>query len=145
MKKIKIIGTIIALAIVLGVLIVFTRPSKIGTTFDDKSEIITTATNEKDKELSGRLVFGHESRTFQLCGNQEVLWISDPKSLLSAKYESLTKNMPPYTEVYAELKGTISDVGDDVDGFASDFDKVLSATEVKVIESLEKHPECIGE
>ena len=61
-------------------------------------------------ELSGIIIYGHEVRTIQLCGDSQVFWLhvtQEEQQKLLAQSRSLTSS--PYQELYLEFTGSLMD------------------------------------
>ena len=95
--------------------------------------------------FSGRLVFTHEAQTFHVCRENRVFWVLDPGGKLADEYEALTAAAKPYTEVYAELFGSITPNNADIDGFAQEFAQSFTVTEIAHVAPLRQHPNCRAE
>jgi putative lipoprotein len=70
--------------------------------------------------MRGQLVFGHEARTIQLCGDEQVFWAHATGSVLEnlqQQYRALARY--PYEKVYVELDGQLLD--QPVGSFAMDY------------------------
>lgn len=88
--------------------------------------------------MHGMLVYGHEARTFQPCGETRTLWVNASGWLhrqLQTEYQNLIKT--PYQSVYVEIVGEILDQA--VGEFAKDYEAVIEVRELRVIS-----PEGIG-
>ena len=83
-------------------------------------------------ELRGLLVFGHEVRSLQPCGDTRVFWVHAPGALqqqLQTDYHRLAKR--PYEPLYVEIEGEFSQ--HDVSGFAADYDGTIVVSEVRSV------------
>ncbi len=80
----------------------------------------------------GLLVYGHEARTLQPCGDTRTFWVSAPGRLhhrLQTEYRNLAKT--PYEAVYVEIEG--ESVGQGVGAFARDYDASIEVRKLRVI------------
>jgi uncharacterized membrane protein len=94
--------------------------------------LFTGAGTLSGAELHGLLVFGHEVRSLQPCGDTRVFWVHAPDALhqqLQADYRRLVKR--PYEPVYVEIEGEFSE--HPVSGFAADYDGTIVISEVRSI------------
>lgn len=83
-------------------------------------------------EMRGLMVFGHEVRSLQLCGESKVFWIRAPGQLretLRADYGRLARG--PYAPVYVEIEGYFSALP--AGEFAADYDGVIVVSEVRSV------------
>lgn len=84
------------------------------------------------EEMRGLLVFGHEARTLQMCGDQRVFWLHASGSLherLKSQYLALAT--APYEPLYVELEGKILD--HPVGSFAEDYDGTIEVSKLQSI------------
>ena len=59
-------------------------------------------------ELSGVVVYGHEARTVQLCGEQQLLWLhTTPELHAFLETESRRLTQRPYQELYLDFVGSM--------------------------------------
>jgi membrane-bound inhibitor of C-type lysozyme len=94
--------------------------------------LLSTAGSLAGAEMRGLLVFGHEVRSFQLCGDSKVFWISAPGSLhrwLQTEYRGLANR--PYEPLYAEIEGEFSE--HPVSEFSTDYDGTIVVSEVRSV------------
>jgi uncharacterized membrane protein len=94
--------------------------------------LLTGAGTLAGAELRGLLVFGHEVRSLQPCGDARVFWLHAPGALhqqLHADYRRLAKR--PYDPLYVEIEGVLSE--HPVSGFAADYDGSIVVSEVRSI------------
>ncbi len=83
--------------------------------------------------VSGRLIMGHEARSFSGENASEDFWIVDDTKHLQALYDSVVgRGAKPYTPVKATLK--VVDAGPSDDGFAADYASVYRVKEIVSIE-----------
>lgn len=83
-------------------------------------------------EMRGLLVFGHEVRSLQLCGDSKVFWIRAPARLrerLQAEYRRLAQRS--YAPVYVEIKGDFSELP--VGEFAAGYDGTIVVSAVRSV------------
>lgn len=83
-------------------------------------------------ELRGLLVFGHEVRSLQPCGDTRFFWVHAPGALqqqLQTDYHRLAKR--PYQPLYVEVEGEFSQR--DVSGFAADYDGTIVVSAVRSV------------
>ena len=79
--------------------------------------------------VEGKLVIGHEVRSFIAEGDTTSYWIIDDSGTLKEEYEkTIGNNSEPYTPVYAELK--VIDTGKSNEGFAAEYAGVYHVKEV---------------
>ena len=79
--------------------------------------------------VKGKLVIGHEVRSFIAEGDTTSYWIIDDSRTLKEEYEkTIGNNSEPYTPVYAELK--VIDTGKSNEGFAAEYAGVYHVKEV---------------
>ena len=88
--------------------------------------------------VKGKLVIGHEVRSFIAEGDTTSYWIIDDSRTLKEEYEkkdpvavaekTIGNNPEPYTPVYAELK--VIDTGKSNEGFAAEYAGVYHVKEV---------------
>ena len=85
-----------------------------------------TSSGTQGGRYSGHFVWGHETRSFTLCGESRAGWvINESGDELIAVYEELTH--APYQPMFVELRGEW--VAAPEDGFGADFDEALRVTE----------------
>lgn len=90
--------------------------------------------NEKDQTTTevktdkGKLVLGHEARSFQPCGSEKVFWISDKTANLKQLYDELTLGEKPYTPIYAEIE--YMDKGNASEGFPAEYESVYEVIKI---------------
>lgn len=83
-------------------------------------------------EMRGLYVFGHEVRSLQLCGNEQVFWVQAPvaqRQQLATEYHRIARR--PYEAVYVELEGDFSERSSS--GFAADYDGTILVREVRLV------------
>lgn len=56
----------------------------------------------------GGVVWGHEVREFHPCGSQQALWVVDESDELWSRYRQLTRGMPIFTEIYAQVRAVVA-------------------------------------
>ncbi len=93
------------------------------------ASIITPA--KKPFPVKGRLIIGHEVRSFTAEGDSCSYWIIDQTEELMQKYDEITKGTKNGTPVYVELD--VIDMGKTDEGFAADYEGVYSVTKIKKI------------
>jgi len=94
--------------------------------------LLTAAGTLAGAEMRGLLVFGHEVRSLQLCGDTQVFWIRAPAPLhqqLQAEYRRLANR--PYEPLYVEIEGEFSE--HPVSEFATDYDGTIVVSEVRSV------------
>lgn len=82
--------------------------------------------------MRGLLVFGHETRTLQLCGADETFWVDAPEALrtrLETRYRAVVTR--PYEAVCAKIEGKILD--QPAGAFAADYDGTIGVSELHSI------------
>lgn len=83
-------------------------------------------------EMRGLLVFGHEVRSLQPCGESKVFWIRAPARLrerLQADYRRLAQRC--YAPVYVEIEGDFSELP--VGEFAAGYDGTIVVSAVRSV------------
>jgi uncharacterized membrane protein len=87
--------------------------------------------NSVAEEMRGLLIFGHEARTLQLCGDTRTFWVSAPevRHVLEQEYRRLA--IRPYDPVYAELDGAFIDRPGT--GFAADYDGTVEINKIHLL------------
>jgi uncharacterized membrane protein len=83
-------------------------------------------------ELRGLLVFGHEVRSLQPCGDTRVFWVHAPAALrqqLQTDYRRLATR--PYEPLYVEIEGEFSK--HQASGFAADYDGTIVISAVRSV------------
>ena len=83
---------------------------------------------EQTKTAKGRLVLGHEARSFQPCGSDEVFWISDKTTNLKQLYYELTIGADAYTPIYVEM--IFADKGKAKEEFPAEYKSVYEVVEL---------------
>lgn len=78
--------------------------------------------------VKGRLVIGHEVRSFVAEGDSADYWIVDKTGDLTRRYDALTGGTKNGTPVYAELE--VLDLGPSDEGFAESYDGVYQIVKV---------------
>lgn len=79
--------------------------------------------------VTGRLIIGHEVRSFIADGDTTEYWIIDETDSLKPLYEqTVGEKAKPYTAVKASLR--VVDAGKSSDGFAAEYDGVYRVKEV---------------
>lgn len=87
--------------------------------------------------LKGKLVIGHEIRTFMAEGDSVIHWIVDENGSLIQEYNKLNGGQSKIGEpIWAELK--IRDTEKIGDGFAREYASVYQVEEVGALSSLDK-------
>ena len=75
----------------------------------------------QSESYRGFYVFGHEVRTFQPCGSDQVYWVkADQKTSLQLREEHQKLASKPYEPVYVEVKGYVTQKA--AEGFAAEYD-----------------------
>ena len=73
------------------------------------------------QRYQGYYVFGHEVRTFQPCGSEQVYWVRAEETIskkLRTAHEKLTTK--PYEPIFIEVQGHF--IGRAAEGFAAEYD-----------------------
>ena len=79
--------------------------------------------------VNGRLIIGHEVRSFIADGDTAEYWIIDETDSLKPLYEkAVGEKAKPYTAVKASLR--VVDAGKSAEGFAAEYDGVYRVKEV---------------
>lgn len=100
----------------------------IGSQNATKNSEEQTILKRQTKTAKGRLVLGHEARSFQPCGSDEVFWISDKTTNLKQLYDELTIGADAYTPIYVEM--IFMDKGKAKAGFPAEYKSVYEVVEV---------------
>ncbi len=82
--------------------------------------------------MCGLLVFGHEARTLQPCGDDKTFWVDAQGPLrkrLEKEYRAVATG--PYEAVYVEIEGEILDRP--AGAFAADYNGTVGVTELHSI------------
>jgi len=83
-----------------------------------------TAPGQNDFAFDGHYTWGHEVRSFQPCGSDQVYWVKTSpeiqKELLEYHQANTSK---PYEAAYIEFEGQI--LNDELTGFARDYDGLI--------------------
>lgn len=94
------------------------------------------------QKLSGIVVYGHEVRTVQLCGQLQVFWLhttSEQRKQLVAEIQKLSQD--PYRELYIEFNG---EMGKAAPGeFAREYDGTIHVAKINMISAIIPDS-CIG-
>lgn len=75
----------------------------------------------------GHLIYGHEVRSITLCDNSKELWVID-QTEGAMKRISNEIGRPPYTPIFIEAYGRVSDVP--ADGFGTDYEGAIILTAI---------------
>lgn len=98
----------------------------------DKQTSVPTLNQEDSSSLifvSGRLIIGHEVRSFIADGDTTEYWIIDETDSLKPLYEKAAgEKAKPYTAVKASLR--VVDAGKSAEGFAAEYDGVYRVKEI---------------
>ena len=96
-------------------------------------EAIPTPDTPTQKLLSvkGKLIIGHETRSFTSEGDSTDYWIVDKTGDLLQKYDGETKGIKNGTPVYVELE--VIDMGKSDEGFAADYAGVYHVMKINKI------------
>lgn len=96
-------------------------------------EAIPTPDTPTQKLLSvkGKLIIGHETRSFTSEGDSTDYWIVDKTGELLQKYDGETKGIKNGTPVYVELE--VIDMGKSDEGFAADYAGVYHVMKINKI------------
>lgn len=85
--------------------------------------------------VKGKVIMGHEVRSFTAEGDTLDYWIYDRSGALDSLYKEITKeSVSPYTPVYAKLK--VCDKGKSTEGFAAEYTGTYEVAEVIEIKPL---------
>lgn len=105
--------------------------------FDEMSITFTDAeSNDSTLLVKGKLVIGHEIRSFIALGDTAEYWIVDKSGQLVKEYKKVTgTGSKPYTPVYTELK--VMDTGKSEDGFAADYAGVYQVVDIIKVSPME--------
>ena len=89
------------------------------------------AAAEKILSVKGKLVMGHEVRSFTAEGDTCDYWIVDETGELTQRYDELTKGVKNGMPVHVELE--VVDMGKSDDGFAADYAGVYRVMKINKI------------
>lgn len=78
--------------------------------------------------VKGKLIMGHEVRSFRVEGDSAEYWIVDETGELEQKYDNETNGVKNGTPVYVELD--VIDMGKSNEGFAADYDGVYQVMKI---------------
>ena len=81
--------------------------------------------------VKGKLIIGHETRSFTSEGDSTDYWIVDKTGELLQKYDGETKGIKNGTPVYVELE--VIDMGKSDEGFAADYAGVYHVMKINKI------------
>ena len=86
---------------------------------------------QKLLSVKGKLIIGHETRSFTSEGDSTDYWIVDKTGELLQKYDGETKGIKNGTPVYVELE--VIDMGKSDEGFAADYAGVYHVMKINKI------------
>ncbi len=86
-------------------------------------------------ELSGVVVYGHEARTVQLCGEQQLLWLhTTPELHAFLETESRRLTQRPYQELYLDFVGSM--MSDPPGEFSREYDGTIKLEEIRKLSTV---------
>ena len=86
-------------------------------------------------ELSGVVVYGHEARTVQLCGEQQLLWLhTTPELHAFLETESRRLTQRPYQELYLDFVGSM--MSDPPGEFSREYDGTIKLEEIRELSAV---------
>ena len=86
-------------------------------------------------ELSGAVVYGHEARTVQLCGEQQLLWLhTTPELHAFLETESRRLTQRPYQELYLDFVGSM--MSDPPGEFSREYDGTIKLEEIRELSAV---------
>ncbi len=97
----------------------------------DEEAIPTRTLLPKILSVKGKLIIGHETRSFTSEGDSTDYWIVDKTGELLQKYDGETKGIKNGTPVYVELE--VIDMGKSDEGFAADYAGVYHVMKINKI------------
>lgn len=104
---------------------------------DEAERIANTSVvmpEDKPFMVKGRLVIGHEVRSFVRDGDSAAYWIIDETGVLMQRYDEVTGGIKNGIPVYAELD--VVDEGKSDEGFASGYAGVYKVVGVRSLEKI---------
>ena len=93
-------------------------------------------------QVRGLLVFGHEVRTLQPCGDDRIFWLDVPDNLrepVEARYQAVASR--PYQAVCAVIEGTSRNQPSGA--FAADYDGAIVLSELHSISTVDADDCCL--
>ncbi len=93
--------------------------------------------NAQTETYRGFYIFGHEVRTFQPCGSDQVYWVKaepDISKRLREEHQKLT--VKPYESIYVEVQGRL--MAKATEGFAADYDRQIAIEAVDLVRAKQK-------
>lgn len=99
--------------------------------YQTKSYTDTGHSYPKTFVRKGKLIIGHETRSFTSEGDSTDYWIVDKTGELLQKYDGETKGIKNGTPVYVELE--VIDMGKSDEGFAADYAGVYHVMKINKI------------
>lgn len=98
--------------------------SRLSTLFIALCLAACTAPGQNDFAFHGHYTWGHEVRSFQPCGSDQVYWVKTSPEIQKELFEYHQANTSkPYEAVYIEFKGEI--LNEELTGFARDYDGLI--------------------
>jgi hypothetical protein len=98
--------------------------SRLSTLFIAVCLTACTAPGHNDLAFHGHYTWGHEVRSFQPCGSDQVYWVKTSPEIQKELFEYHQANTnEPYEAVYIESEGEI--LNDERTGFARDYDGLI--------------------
>jgi len=86
-------------------------------------------------ELSGVVVYGHEARTVQLCGEQQLFWLhTTPELHAFLETESRRLTQRPYQELYLDFVGSM--MSDPPGEFSREYDGTIRLEEIRELSAV---------
>lgn len=107
------------------------RYSKTNEIPDEKAIPTPDTPTQKLLSVKGKLIIGHETRSFTSEGDSTDYWIVDKTGELLQKYDGETKGIKNGTPVYVELE--VIDMGKSDEGFAADYASVYHVMKINKI------------
>jgi len=84
---------------------------------------------DKQQTVKGKLVIGHEARSFVADSDSIYYWVKDRTGQLKAKYDSIVgENSKPYTPISVELKVNV--LGPTTEGFAAEYAGIYEVLDI---------------
>ena len=97
----------------------------------ENGESIPAATLTPAKKIvkaKGKLIIGHESRSFTATGDTHSYWVKDDTNTLIQEYDKVTQGTKNGKPVHAELE--VVDLGKSEEGFAANYNGVYLVTKI---------------
>lgn len=104
----------------------YKKSNKKTDAIQDRADVTTP--EQKPKIVSGKLILGHEVRSFRPYGSDKAFWVSDKTGELKELYYALTTGKEPYIPIFAEIE--FIDKGKAKEGFPAGYESVYEVVTV---------------